>query len=396
MKFTFLFLLGATRCDEGEEKPNIVFVMLDDMGWSNVGFHNPVVKSTPFLDEMTKSEHVMELTNVYTTHRCSPSRAAFLTGVYPYKYGLGSSALKVLQLPLGLDTNMTLLPEVMKREGSYSTHMIGKWHLGHAAEAELPQNRGFDTFYGFYEAQVDYFTHQEQGRHVYRNGSDPVDVSGRYMTKDLTRQTKETLLANHDDPKFIYLPYQSPHFPVSAPEEEKMKLKKIYEQHGIPTNDKMLTFHGAMHVIDKGMKQLWNAALELDRETIFVFTTDNGAGGAQGGCNFPYRGGKDRFLEGGIKATTLIMSTKRKFEKRQNHEMIHVLDWFPTLLGLAGIEAQKTNNGFDIDGVDFSSRFGSPRAVSEPRDRFIVGVKHDFADNKSKPCLSNHNRICKT
>ena len=131
-----------------------VFVMLDDLGWGNVGFHNKEVLSTPWLDSMAKDGKAIELTNVYSTHRCSPSRAAFLTGVQPYRYGLGSDALKVMYNPLGLDKNLTLLPEVLKKEANYSTHMVGKWHLGHASPGDLPQNRGFDTFYGFYEAQV--------------------------------------------------------------------------------------------------------------------------------------------------------------------------------------------------------------------------------------------------
>ena len=392
MRLSICILIQACLATD---RPNVLFIMLDDMGWSNVGFHNPSVLSTPFLDAMSKSENAMELTNMYTTPRCSPSRAAFLTGVYPYRYGMGSSALKVSDLPLGLNLNMTLLPEIMKKEGNYSTHMIGKWHLGHADVAELPHSRGFDSFYGFYEAEADYFTHTRsvgrgkpgghaEGRHVYRNETGPVDVSGRYMTRDLTREAKKTLLTKNGHSKFIYLPYQAPHYPVSAPDGTKKKLAEIYAKAGIATNDKMLTFHGAMHVIDQGIKELWNAAKLLERETIIVVTTDNGGGGFEGGCNFPYRGVKQRFLEGGIKATTLVMSTQRTFPKRRDTDMMYVLDWFPTVLGMAGIDAPSENGGFSVDGVDFSSRFGqTERTVAEPRDRFIVGVVHEFV-HKSK------------
>ena len=92
-----LFICLSLVCAQ-KEKPNIVFVMLDDLGWSNVGFHNPEFKVTPFLDRMAQSENAMELTNAYATHRCSPSRAALLTGVYPFRYGLGSDAMKVMDL----------------------------------------------------------------------------------------------------------------------------------------------------------------------------------------------------------------------------------------------------------------------------------------------------------
>lgn len=384
MQFSLSFLATATAAVDN--RPNIMFIMLDDLGWSNVGFHNPMLKSTPFLDSMLReSEHAMELTNMYTQARCSPSRAAFLTGVYPYRFGMGAEPLKGTYLPEGLDVNLTLLPEIMKKEANYSTHMIGKWHLGHANDATLPQNRGFDTFYGFYEAQLDYFTHTQDNEtttHLYRDQNGPVDVSGEYMTIDLTREAKSTLLNNNQEqPKFIYLPYQAPHYPVSAPESVKNKLKTMYEEAGIPTNDKMLTFHAAINVIDQCIAELWEKSRALQRETLIIITTDNGGGGSEGGCNFPYRGKKQRFLEGGIKATTMVMSTRRSFTKRHDTDLMYVMDWFPTLLGIAGIDAPSQNGGFDLDGVDFSSRFGSGRPASAPRDRFIIGVAHELTND---------------
>ena len=118
-----LFLwVGLARAND---QPNIVFIMLDDLGWANVGFHNPASLTTPFLDKMTKSEHTIELTNAYSTHRCSPSRAAALTGVYPHRFGMGAAALKQIYMPEAMDKNMTILPKLMK-EGGYSTHMVGK------------------------------------------------------------------------------------------------------------------------------------------------------------------------------------------------------------------------------------------------------------------------------
>jgi len=364
--------------------------MLDDMGWGNVGFHNQHVRSTPFLDEMAKSPKGMELTNVYSTHRCSPSRAAFLTGVYPYRYGLGSDALKVMYNPLGLDKDLKLLPELLKTEANYTTDMIGKWHLGHASPGDLPQNRGFDTFYGFYEAQADYFTHDLRSRHVYRDQDGPVDKSGRYMTYDLAGKAQEVLkaTAEQDQPKFIYLPFQAPHLPVIAPDWVKDRIKTDYQHNvGKSLDDKSLNFHGAMWTIDQVVGRLYNIASELERETIFVFTSDNGAGldrsadGAGGGCNWPYRGGKDSFAEGGVKVTTLVMSTKRHFKTRQNHALFHVTDWFPTLLSLAGVKGAKRNERFALDGRDFSSFFAPKEATVEAveeRKRFVIGVRHAF------------------
>ena len=110
------------------------------------------MRTTPFLDEIVKSEHTTELINSYSTHRCSPSRAAALTGVYPHRYGMGAAALKQIYMPDGLDPNLDILPKLMK-EGNYETHMVGKWHLGGAEEYDMPWNKGFDTFFGFLEGK---------------------------------------------------------------------------------------------------------------------------------------------------------------------------------------------------------------------------------------------------
>ena len=147
--------------------------------------------------------------------------------MYPFRYGLGADPLKVMFNPLGLTRNLTLLPELLQRE-NYTTHMVGKWHLGHASEDQLPHHRGFDSFYGFYEAQTDYFTHTSRGKvHVYRDQNGPVDKTGVYMTTDLNDQAKRILENSTNDtkPTFIYLPFQAPHHPLSAPKSIKDKLR---------------------------------------------------------------------------------------------------------------------------------------------------------------------------
>jgi len=113
------------------------------------------MKTTPFLDEMAKNGTI--LTNSYATHRCSPSRAGLLTGRYPFRYGLGSEAIDYMS-PTGLDPKEKLLPQYFK-DGGYSTHMVGKWHLGFCKDSYKPSNRGFDTTFGLYGGQIEYFHH---------------------------------------------------------------------------------------------------------------------------------------------------------------------------------------------------------------------------------------------
>merc|ERR1712087_567984 len=115
------------------EKPNILFIMTDDLGWADVGFHNKGLKTTPFLDQLVKSKNAAELINHYATHRCSPSRAQFLTGKYAFRFGMGNDALVSIMNPGGLPADLTILPQELKKVG-YTSHMVGKWHLGASSD----------------------------------------------------------------------------------------------------------------------------------------------------------------------------------------------------------------------------------------------------------------------
>ena len=127
-------------------QPNIIFVLVDDLGWSDVTWNNENVKSTPFMAEMVRNGS--HLAAAYSTHRCSPTRAALLTGRYPWRYGLGSDPINGYSA-VGLSQSETLLPQILKQKSdkdwrpSYSTHLVGKWHLGNCNETFLPQNRYF-------------------------------------------------------------------------------------------------------------------------------------------------------------------------------------------------------------------------------------------------------------
>lgn len=199
-----------------------------------------------------------------------------------------------------MDPKLKLLPEMMK-EGGYRTHMVGKWHLGQAEEEYLPWNRGFDSFLGFTEAESNYFEHKLGHLSVLRNSTGPIDRTGQYITDIFTKETL-TKLEDTEKPNFVYLAYNAPHAPVSAPQKVKDELKQLYSRDGFHFKDIDLDFHGAIRVVDSGIKQLYEKAKTLKRETIFIVTSDNGGPtGRLDGCNWPYRGMKSTFEEGGIK-----------------------------------------------------------------------------------------------
>ena len=276
---------------------------------------------------------------------------------------MGAAALKQIYMPEAMDPDLVILPRLLSKSG-YSTHMVGKWHLGQAEEHDLPHNKGFDTFFGLLEAQMDYKTHKLGHMACLRNNSGPVDRSGEYITPVFTEQVLATL-HHQEKPTFTYLAYNAPHLPVTAPFSLKEKLKREYSKHGFgDISSRNLEFHGAVRAVDMGIEKLFKEAAKLDRETIFIFTSDNGGAPQEyDGCNFPYRGGKSKFEEGGIKAPTLIFSTKRTFATRQTDKLFHVTDWFSTILGLGKVKVPQMNDKYPVDGLDFSGDFGEDKVL---------------------------------
>src|SRR5215471_14481727 len=141
-----------------DKKPNIVYIVADDLGWKDVGFHGSDIK-TPNLDKLAAEG--VEFRQFYVQPMCTPTRAALMTGRYPFRYGLQTAVIPASGT-YGLPTDEWLLPQALKDAG-YETAIIGKWHLGHADPKFWPKQRGFDYQYGPLIGEVDYFTHQVEG-----------------------------------------------------------------------------------------------------------------------------------------------------------------------------------------------------------------------------------------
>lgn len=233
----FAALLSFKSFAQSSEKPNIIIILVDDMGWSNIGCYGGVIE-TPNLDKL--AEEGIRFNQFYNTARCCPSRASLLTGLSPHEAGVGhmtfkrtgnspsviSERLKIPDSYRGwLGKSVPTLPEMLKDAG-YSTYMAGKWHVGSSDQETWPKQRGFDHFYGFLEGTSDYFNPND----LHRDNKLIKPEGEKYYTTDAftneaVQYLKEHETANDADPFFLYLAYNAPHFPMQAMPEDFQKYR---------------------------------------------------------------------------------------------------------------------------------------------------------------------------
>ena len=195
-------------------KPNIIFILADDLGWADVGWHGSDIR-TPHLDKL--AERGAKLEQFYVLPVCSPTRAALMTGRYPIRHGLQVGVVRPWA-QYGLPLDERTLPQALKEAG-YSTHISGKWHLGHFQPEYLPTRRGFDTQYGHYNGAIDYFTHDRDGGHDWHRNDQESQDKG-YATSLLGDEAVRVIeQAQAGKPFFLYLPFNAPHTPLQAPDE---------------------------------------------------------------------------------------------------------------------------------------------------------------------------------
>jgi len=313
---------------------NILLVVADDLGYNDISWHNPDIIS-PNLDKLAKDGIILE--SHYVMHVCTPTRAALMTGYYPIHTGRQHSYIHA-QEPKGLYTNFTLMAQYFKDIG-YRTHMVGKWHLGFCHEDYIPNRRGFDTFYGYYTGSEEYYSHERKPSkgdstpgYDFRDQDDPDrSAAGTYSTTLLADRAVKIIQdhsENHSNsPLFLYLPFQSVHSPLQVPK----KYEDMYPN--IKTSSRR-KFSGMVSAMDEAfgmvVDELRNKGMLED--TIIVFTADNGGQVDAGGNNYPLRGNKRTMWEGGTRASAFVHSTMFQNNGTVNNELMHVVDWLPTLL----------------------------------------------------------------
>ncbi|XP_069103673.1 arylsulfatase B-like isoform X1 [Argopecten irradians] len=357
----------------GEAKqPNIVFMVADDYGWNDVGFHNPDM-ITPNIDKLAYEGVI--LNQSYVQPVCTPSRNCFMTGVYPFKAGFQHGAL-LPQQAVCSPAELKFLPQYLKKLG-YETHAIGKWHLGFCNWNCTPTYRGFDTFYGYYQGQEDYYTRTVAGGKDFRDDTAPVlpDTS-QYSTYVFAERARK-LISKHDKSKpfYLYFPFQSVHTPIEVPKSYENMYSNI-------KNEGRRKYCGMVTAMDDLVGNVTAALKEngMYDDTLFVFTADNGGWTQFHGNNYPLRGGKITIYEGGTRATAFIAGKMLEKTGYTYDGMMHAVDWMPTILAAAGGKPDTK-----IDGINQwdSLRTGAP----SKRTEFIYNLDDKF------PPLNGHAAI---
>uniref|UniRef100_A0A2M4CI33 Putative arylsulfatase b n=1 Tax=Anopheles darlingi TaxID=43151 RepID=A0A2M4CI33_ANODA len=343
------------------ESPHIVFIMADDMGLNDVGFHGSNQIPTPNIDALAYDGII--LNRHYSAPMCTPSRAALMTGRHPMNVGMQHYVIDSDE-PWGLGLQEKLLPQYF-REAGYRTHLIGKWHLGFYAEPYLPTNRGFDTHIGYLGPYIDYWSYISkmdsatfEGYDLRQNLAVNYKPNGTYATDYFTEAAVEIIRSHNrtGERMLLVLNHLAPHTgnddaPLQAPEETIEKFAYIRD------TDRR-TYAAMMSKLDDSVGQVYRALQQhgMLENSIIVFISDNG-GVTRGmhsnsGSNYPLRGQKHSPWEGAVRTAALIWSPLLKDRQRVSNQWFHISDWLPTLASAAGIPAYRGDNLSDIDGID--------------------------------------------
>jgi arylsulfatase A-like enzyme len=354
-----LFLAATTfAIDAPAPRPHIVIFLADDLGSFDVGWRGGEIP-TPNLDKLARGGKSLE--QFYVQPVCSPTRAALLTGRYPLRHGLQVGVVRPWA-QYGLPLDERTLPQALSEVG-YATAIVGKWHLGFFEKEYLPTRRGFQQQYGHYNGALDYFTHiRDGGFDWHRN--DQVNRDEGYSTHLIARESVR-IVNEHDPskPLLLYVPFNAVHAPLQVPDSY---LKPFENLKG---NRKL--YAGMLAAMDEAIGQITEAIDQrgMRDKTLFIFSSDNG--GPNPGkttSNGKLRAGKGTVYEGGVRVCAFA-NWQGVIKPGEVQEPLHIVDWYPTLLRLAGAKLEQAK---PLDGRDLWATIAGGKVA--PRDPICLNV----------------------
>ena len=349
----FLAILVSCFCASGlaaaqpanTQRPNMLVILVDDLGYGDLSCYGAKDLRSPNIDQLIARG--MRFDNFYANCCvCSPTRAALLTGRYQELVGVPGVIRTHAENSWGyLSPDAVLLPQLLGQAG-YATAIIGKWHLG-LESPNTPTERGFDFFHGFLgDMMDDYYTHLRHGNNYMRHNGETIQPQGH--ATDLFSEWACDYLRQQaaDRPFFLYLAYNAPHTPIQPPEDW---LKRVIQREpGIDAKRAKLV--ALIEHLDSGVGRVMKTLTEtgLAKNTIVVFSSDNGGQLSVGANNGPLRDGKQSMYEGGLKVCTGVVWPGRIVPGSRTDRIAITMDLYPTLAEAAGVKISHEIDGRSI------------------------------------------------
>ncbi|MBI9017622.1 MAG: sulfatase-like hydrolase/transferase [Phycisphaerae bacterium] len=349
-------------------KPNILVILVDDLGYGDLSSYGATDLKSPHIDKLMASG--LRINNFYANCPvCSPTRAALLTGRYPDLVGVGGVIRTFMNDNFGyFDPEAVTLPDVLNR-GEYETTCVGKWHLG-LSSPNLPNERGFKHFYGFIgDMMDDYWDHKRANYNYMRENEKEIDPKGH-----ATDIFSDAAIRYFDDfkdkekPFFMYLAYNAPHFPIQPPQDWLDKVNK--RETGI--SEKRARNVAFVEHLDYNIGRVIDGLKQTGQyeNTLIIFTSDNGGQKNVGASNGTLNGNKGQMLEGGIKVPMCAVWPGKIKPAVNDDRIFMTMDIFPTVCQAAGISFDH-----EIEGVSFLPMLlGKQQALD---NRYLIWVRRE-------------------
>ena len=368
-------------------KPNVIFVLTDDQGTLDANCYGAKHLYTPTIDKLAASG--IRYTRAYSHTVCCPARANLLTGRHAQRTGINhwTQADAYAERGINIHADEVTAASIF-RDNGYKTALFGKWHLG-AGEGNRPLDMGFDEFFGFLGGFIENYTQyslHQQGFHDLWDGTKEIHRKGEYYPRLTNDRALDFIERNKDNPFFLYLPYNLPHYPEQSEDKYAGEYKDVDER----VRKYGMTISTVDGLIGEVVEKL--DELGLRDHTIILFMSDNGHScedyriapnhtsglpegwfyGAHGaGYTGSYKGHKGDFTEGGIRVPCILSAPGLIPEGVVSDKIVCGLDWLPTVLSLCGITGCHPEKAFD--GIDLSSDL----VQKDTRDRILHFQWHD-------------------
>jgi arylsulfatase A-like enzyme len=357
---------GRTASAAPAKRPNVLFILADDLGYGDLSSYGRPDYRTPVLDAFAK-EGIKFMSAYAAAPVCTPTRCAYITGRYPQRLAVGlEEPLTPVSPPdAGLPPNHPTVASLLKNNG-YETALVGKWHLGWKPEFG-PNRHGFDEFFGILSGAADYFTHKASdapGRGRAGGSPDlwenltPTERVG-YLTDLLSDRASQFIARPHAKPFFLSLQYTAPHSPWEGPEDAAIG----HTDHGPgPMTDggSLKIYASMMKSMDAGIGRVLKALdrAKLERDTLVIFTSDNG--GERYSYNWPFSFQKMYLFEGGTRVPAMVRWPGVIPAGQVTEQAAITMDWTATILGVTG---SASDPAYPLDGDDLMPVCTGKRAV---------------------------------